>query len=274
MVAKHRFDRPAIIHSVCVHEVARLESEARRFSKKEKWEEAFELHKQAYERSGRSTSSKLKRFFAFVDAEKTQEVRDWADGLMEDPEVGSVYRATIREIIADLDLEKREKRDEVNETYLKLADFARDDSERRRLQVKAHLVTLEEQSVNNILKALAARPGPDSSLESTLFAIAESAKKRPDDPVIAYLAARQYFNHGDFTSAVTGLKKADSLGLGGISEALDLESHMLRGRALFYMSKYDEAKEVFSLIASDDSRRLGAVVLAKDWQERCNFRQN
>ncbi|MCP4677827.1 MAG: hypothetical protein GY854_20375 [Deltaproteobacteria bacterium] len=272
-VARHRFDRPAVIHSVCVHEVAKLRAEAERLASMGAWENAFETYRAAHERSGRSTATRLQAFYALANSGKTDAIQSQAKELLTDPSVGSVNNVAIGEILADIDLAAG-RVSIARRAFLDLALRARNEADRRRLEVKIHLVDLPENMRGRLPDILAVRPGPRAvSGVLAALSIAESVRIRPDDPILVYLLARQHFSQRDFDQAIALFTQAEQLGLAQTTNSIWLAARMLRARSLFHLGRYKEASAHFKAMADDTSLRLGAREQARDWQQRCVFQQ-
>ncbi len=271
--AKHRFDRPAVIHSVCVHEVARLQAEAGKLSRGGVWNEALEILGEAHERSGRATSTRLQIFFALADAGLDDQVRKQAKELLVDDSMSSVSKAVFEEILADFDWVSG-RRERARRVFSDLALRARSEADRRRLEVKAHLTTLTPESSGRLPSVLAKRPGPRAvSPPLAALTISAAAHARPEDPILTYLLARQHFNQRDYVKAITLLDTSERLGLGLTTDSLWAAARMLRAQAAFYLGKLSEAKALFQQITRDQSTRLATRATAHDWAVRCAFRK-
>jgi hypothetical protein len=269
--AEHRFDRAAVIHSVCVHEVAKLRAEAERLSDAGSWDRAFDVYTEAHGRSGGSTSTLISLFYALVDSGKIGEARGKAADLLKAPEIDSVNKAFIEEILSDFDL--ADNRNFLAKTrFDDLSSRARDESDRRRLQVKARLALYESPSIRRALQALAWRPGQRAVPQTlAMLAIAESSCEMPDNPILSYLVARQHFNLRDWGAAIAWLDKAEERGLTDTTASIHLEARMLKAEATFHLGRFEEARALFGLIASDVSVRQGLRARARDWEERSAF---
>ncbi|MFO8070621.1 MAG: hypothetical protein R6V85_01990 [Polyangia bacterium] len=268
--ARHRFDRPSVIRTVCVHEVARLRREAGRLERSGRWDAALETLELARERSGRSTSVRLDVFAALARAGRVREVRRRAEDLLSDPAVGSVQRDRIREVLADLRVDNDPER--AREAYLELAATAPSEAARRRLAVKARLARLPSGTVGEIRAALAHRPGPAAPGEPLLMLhIARAAGELPGDPVLRYLLARQHFRYDDFEVALAQIDRALELKLASAGESLELEAKIMRGRCLLGLDRRDEAARELEKIAGDARYRTGARERAADLAARAVF---
>ncbi len=268
--ANHRFDRPSVIRTVCVHEVARLRREAGRLERSQRWDAALETLERARERSGGSTSVRLDMFDALVRAGRVREVRREAEALLSDPALGSVRRDRVREVLADLLVDEDPER--ARETYLELAATAPGEDARRRLAVKGRLARLPDGTVGEIRAALARRPGPGAPGEPLLMLhIARAAGELAGDPVLRYLLARQHFRYDDFEVALAQIDRALELGLASVDESLELEARIMRGRSLLGLDRGQEAARVFERIAGDSGYRTGARERAADFAARARF---
>ncbi|MCP4602061.1 MAG: hypothetical protein GY847_16355 [Proteobacteria bacterium] len=269
--AQHRFDRPAVIHSICVHEVARLRAKASQFADMDDWDAAFNFYQQAHERSGKSTSTRLQLFYALIDAGKTESARKRAHDLLADPSVNSVRRTIIKEILADLDVASG-KTDKAQRVFADLALVARNEADRRRLHVKTHLAGLSGRTPRRLLDILAQRPGP-RAMSKTLAAltIAESVHEMPNDPILTYMLARQHFFYRDFEAVISWLERANEMGLAQATDSIRLAARMLQAQSSFHLGRYKDASALFKKISTDTTIRHAARVRARDWEDRCEF---
>jgi tetratricopeptide (TPR) repeat protein len=272
--ARHRFDRPAVIRSVCVHEVARLRSLAYSCSSKGDWIGAIDLLGAAHERSNGSTATLLDLFFARVDAGQTDLARKQAKQMLDSPSISSVTRAGIRELLADLDI-KSGKKAQPAAIFSELSQDAPSDEDRRRLQVKAYLAAHLNDLTEPILEMLALRPSTRrTSSPLAVFALGEAACQMPGDPIIAYLISRLHYLNEDYEGAIDALEIAVKSGLAGTGDAIWLTARMIQGEALFHMGQFKEAAGRFDALAHDTALSEGAREHARDWSERCLFYQN
>lgn len=271
--AKHRFDRPPIIRSRCVHEVARLYDEAARCRNRGAREEAIDLLREAHRRSGETTTTRREIFFGLVDVGHVAEARKMGKHLLGDSSTGVVERNIIEEILTDLDA-SQSRPGEVRDAYRLLAQRAGTQSDRRRLQVKAHLDGIEDID-RRLFEVLAIRPGP-RTVSDTLAAllIADGAATHPADPILAYLHARQYFNQKDYPKALFLMEKAVAQGLYDTTPALSLEGRMMRAETLYHLGRLELAAAGFRAIATDAEVPLGGRELARDWDARVYFELN
>ncbi len=268
--AKHRFDRPPIIRSRCVHEVARLREEANQCFDRGARDAALDALREAHRRSGGATATGRGIFFGLVDAGRDGKVRDMAKRLVADPSTGAVEKNVIEEILTDL-VARDAKPGKVGDTYRDLAQRAGNEADRRRLQVKAHLDGLPDID-RRLFDVLSIRPGPRAVSDAhAALLIADGAAARPNDPVLAYLHARQYFNQQDYEQALGLMGRAVELGLYETTSALGLEGRMVRAWSLYHLGQLDLAAAGFNAIAADPAIPLGGREMARDWAERATF---
>jgi hypothetical protein len=271
--AKHKFDRPPVIRTLCVHEVARLNEEAEALREKGAADAATVLLEEAHERSGQSTATRQRLFFAAVDRGDKEEIREMAGAYLKDPAFSKVVKNTINEILADLDAAEARWQGLAGR-YLALAEEAANDDTRRRLEVKAHLAALDGERDKRLFHVLAAAPGPQPVTPPlAALIIADAAQSRPEDPILAYLHARQYYNQQDFNGALERLERAQALGLPRTTPSLYLAARMIRAESMLQLGRLDEAQDAFQKIAKDPKVRLGARALAKDFADRARFLQ-
>lgn len=271
-IARHRFDRPAVIHGVCFHEVARLRQQAEALAETRQWDASLALLKEAHQRSGGSTSTRLDLFNAKIDAGRLGEVLSEAAMLLDDPQIDSVSKDAIREILADLELATGNG-GSAQTMFRELADRAPNELRQRALEIKAHLAELPSNTISRLPDVMARRPGPNEVPEAlALLIISEVAHNSPEDPVLWYLLGRQYFRYYDWDMTIERLDRATGLGLESASPGLWLETRMIKAQCLFRQRRYDEARLLFEQITTDPAVHVGARALAVDWVQRCRFR--
>jgi hypothetical protein len=269
--AKYYFDRPSIIGTTCVHEVEKLLQKAKRLSDIGDHREAIKLLAQAHERSNRSTATQRQCFFAEADAGDSKAFRKKATQLLKDPSIGRVDRHAIQEILLDLDIAKGTD-DRFEARYLSLAKDAKSEADRRRLEAKAHLAAMGLTVPKSMFEILALRPQGRALLPAYIaLTISDASRRLPEDPVIAYLHARQYFLIKDFDTALSLLEKAEQLGLKSTASSLWTAAHMMEGTAYFHLGRLSEARLLFRALFADPNIRLGQRERARDWVERADF---
>jgi hypothetical protein len=266
--ARHRFDRPSVIGSVCVHEVARLRERAATEEAAGRGEEAVAILAEALRRSGGATETSFALFLARVRSGDGAAVRAEASRLLAEEGLGTVRRDAVREILADLDAVSNPEA--ARTEYLALARSAAGEDARRVLEVKARLAGLPAELTAPLLATLA-RQSPASAPSEQLFLLsaARAARELPEDPVLAYLLARQ---HCRFEDHEVCLGLLDALpGAGELPPPVASEARMLRGRALLGLGRTGEAAALFDALAADGALRLGLRELAADWAARARF---
>lgn len=271
--ARQRFDRPAVVHSVCVHEVARLRAQAQQLAGKGMWKEAIALFDQAVEVSGKATSERLQLFFALADAGRKNAVRGMGEKLLVDEEISRATRMSIEEILADMDVEEG-KLESGGAVYAKLAQEVAGESEIRRLQAKAHFVNLRKETIKYLLKILYLEPGPEQVSEPlSALLIADAYADSKEDPVVTYILARQHFRYENYPRTIELFKRAERLGLAGISVEMLYSARMAIAESLFELQRYGEAKTAFESIQLDTSFGDGLRKIAEDWAKRSEYYQ-
>ncbi|MCP4197351.1 MAG: hypothetical protein GY762_09385 [Proteobacteria bacterium] len=269
--ARHRFDRPAPLKKVCVHEVARLIRKAGHYANMQQWDNALRLYTEAYEKSGGASHARMRRFYALVDSGKTASMKKEAMELLVNSSLNRVQKDAVQEVLADNDVTAA-RFQEAKRSYADLALTAPNENRRRTLEVKTHLADLEDNSLRPLFQVLARRPAPHGAWQiAAALTISAAAYSHPDDPLFAYLLARQYFNARDYNNAIRWLEKATHLGLEKTTLSLWLAARMLRGQAQFYSGDFRPAEAQFRAVEQDKSLRPGARDIARDWKERSAF---
>jgi hypothetical protein len=231
--ARYRFDRPSVIHSVCVHEVARLRAQSSRAARRGNWDEALSLLEDAHRRSGGSPDTRIGLFQMLIDAGRTDEARRAGAELLADPGLGLVRAAAIREILADQ--EAAASPTGSARIYGELATDAADEDRRRVLEVKHRLAAAGHlRRAGDVLEILDRRPGSDAVSEPRAM-------------------------------------HAEGLGLADTTPSIRLEARMMHGRTLLALGRNDDCQALFAELAGDTSLRDGARERARDWAERCEF---
>ncbi len=272
--ASHRFDRPPIVHTKCVHEVARLETMAAELLSNKRWDRALHLLERAHDVSGESTRTRLGLFFSRLDAAVIDDFERKAHELLEDPSIAAVTKDTIREIVADR-LWKRHESARAGALYRELAERAPRQSVRRSLEVKAHLATLPPALLGRTPDVLARRPIEGGLPEGlAMLEIARLVEAKPQDPVAAYLLGRQHFRYRNYGGAAHYLEEAMDLGLEETTDSLWWEGRLMHAQSLFHLDRLDHARNLFTAMASDTSVPSGIRAKAADWAERCVFRKD
>ncbi len=268
--ARYFFDRPSVIGTACVHEVERICTRARFLFRIGEHAEALSLYEAAHNRSNRSTATKREWFYALADAGDSPEFHKRAEALMKDPSIGMVDRYAIREILADRAVMTAPSAS--GRIFEELARRAKSATDRRRLEVKSHLTRLDPLPSKAVFDILALRPSQRAASPALVaLTIADSALTGPEDPVLFYLYARQYFLAGEWAETLRGFDTIDLWALAEAAPSLEVAVRMMRGQSLFHLGRLDEARFVFRSISKDPSVRLGHRAIAADWGDRVDF---
>jgi hypothetical protein len=268
--ARYEFDRPSVIHSTCVHEVARLRAEAGRAARDRDWEESLALLEAALARSGGDHDLKLEVLYGLLSSGDEDGARSMARELSSDKGLGLVRLDAIEEILADMDA--AESPAASARTYALLASRTAGENQRRKLEVKHHLAANHPGLTETLLRVLSRHPGPEPiPAPLQMLMVADAARRNPSDPILAYLVARQHFTFRDDERSLALLDEAEKLGLAGTAQSIWLEARMMRGRTLLREGRFDEARRVFERLVDDDAVREGARERARDWADRCEF---
>ena len=268
--ARARFDRTPILRTRCVHATAELCDEAWEMLSRGDNVRATMLLRRAHEKSGGSSETEQQLFYAASEVGDWTQVRAAADKVIlskSSPEAG---KSAAREMLLDLDMSEHRDRDYAA-AYARLADEAETEDRRRQLDVKAHLARTAVLNVR-IFDALSLRPG-DRSVAGNLVAllIAGEAAAFPEDPVRAYLLARQYFNAEMWGETLALLNRANEMGLDTAPQTVRLAARMLEGRALLFLGRFDDAYAVFHSVSVDETVREGLRIIADDFAARALF---
>jgi tetratricopeptide (TPR) repeat protein len=102
-----------------------------------------------------------------------------------------------------------------------------------------------------------------------MLSLSELIADVPDFAIGHYLLGRQLFSRDEHERAIVYLERARSLDLD--SETLMAENTRLLAISYFYLGQFGRARELFMSLADDQTRPLGARVLASDWVERCDW---
>jgi hypothetical protein len=208
---------------------------------------------------------------AEADAGDSNAFRKKAKQLLKDPAIGKVDRHAIREILLDFDIAKATD-DRFEARYRSLARDAKSEADRRRLEVKAHLAAMGPAVPAGMFEILALRPKGRALLPAFVaLTISDAGRRLPEDPVITYLHARQYFLIKDFDTALLLLDKAEQLGLKSTSSSLWTAARMMAGISYFHLGRLSEARLLFRALFADPKVRLGQRERARDWAARADF---
>jgi len=271
--ARLKFDKPSVIGSTCVHEVARLNDLAGELAAEGRFGRAVDTLEEALARSGGATEARFDLFTALAGLRDERAVRAMGRELLLSPEFGAARRDRIAEVLADLDAEAG-RGDAAAEAYASLVAGAASEDARRRLQVKSHLCRTQGADAGAILDALAAEPAvrgrPDAL---AALRIGELAAKS-GDPWLDYLAARQHFRYRDRRGALEWLDAAERDGLESTTKEIVFAARMLRGRALYHLDRFAEARAVLDGASKDLALRDGQRAQAADWAARCAFAES
>lgn len=96
----------------------------------------------------------------------------------------------------------------------------------------------------------------------------EWLRRRPEDPLAAYLAGRRLWQHREWSVATEYLRRAQGR---FESEALEAETNRMLGRALYFQGKYATAARAFSRLRDSPIPRYRAV--ADEWRRRIDWRR-
>ena len=271
VAARHRFDRPSVIRSVCVHEVARLHNRASQSADSGRRDNLVALLEKAVDRSGGTASTRMALLDGLMRSGRCDEARAMADDMLNDTTVGKSRKNALHEMMVDLEFGTGSS-DAVARKYAELSADAPSNADRRRLQMKAALATLDPRVVAPIIKVLARSPGPDDPSEPmAMLAIADGARKYPNNTFLAYLLARQYFRHGLPEGTLAKLDVLERIGLEETTPDIALTAQEMRGQSLLELGRNTEAALIFRKIADDDTTPNGAREYARDWMDRCDY---
>ncbi|MCK9460515.1 MAG: hypothetical protein M0R80_12830 [Proteobacteria bacterium] len=269
--ARMRFDRPSVIGSTCVHEVARLNAAAAELASEGRLDRAIETLETALLRSGDSTLARLDLFAALAASRRRGAVVAMGRELLSSGQLGSAQRDRIAEVLVDLDAEGG-RCPAAAERYAALVPGAPSDDLRRRLQVKAHLCRMDAGgAVAPILDALAAEPAAHGSPDALAALRIGELAAGAGDPWLDHLAARQHARLRDREGTIEWLDAAERHGLAATSKEVVFAAGTLRGRALFHLGRLEEARAVFAALSADAALREGQRAHAADWTARCGF---
>ena len=271
--ARARFDTKPIIRTRCVHKVAELCDNAWQKLGRGERSAALRLLDIAYEKSGKSSETKETLFLAENEAGDRARVRAMINEALESSDVDDGKKNQLDEMLLDLNLSEH-REGSYAAAYGRLLPDADSESRRRLLYVKAHLARTGTDD-NRIFDVFSLRPG-NRAVDETLAAllIAQEAAARPDDPVRAYLLARQFFNAEDYDQALGHLDRAVALGLSSTPNPLVTSAKLMKGDALTALERYEEAVLVYGKIAADKSVREGIREAARDRAARAMFYQS
>ncbi len=271
IAARHRFDRPSVIRSVCVHEVARLHDRASKSADSGRRDELIALLDEAVERSGGTGSTRMALLGGLMRSGRCDEARAMADDMLVDTTVSKSRKNALREMLADLEFGAGNT-GEAARKYAELSADAPSNADRRRLQMKAALAALDPGVVAPVIEILARSPGPDGLSEPlAMLSIADAARVYPDNPFLAYLLARQYFRHGDPEGTLAKLEDMERIALNETTPDIALAARRMRGQSLLVSGRNTEAALIFQKIVNDDIAPSGAREYARDWMDRCKY---
>ncbi len=270
VAASARFDRKPMIRTVCVRETAKLAKQAQSLIQLNDFSSANKLLEKAYALSGKSDETKELLFRAAQEEGKWDFIRTEAKAVLSSKESRQFDKSLYSEIVLDLNISEGIE-NSYAEKYSDLSKTAETEERKRRLEVKAHLARTGVV-YPQIFDILSLRPGARrvNALTASLI-IAMEAASRPDDPVRAYLLARQFFNAEDYENTLIELTKAEDLGLSEKSQSIKTAAVMLKGDALLLLKKYKEAQIVFQALSGDSAVRIGQREMAKDKARRARF---
>ncbi len=267
--ARVRFDKTPIIRTVCVHETARLCDRALRKIAERDFPAADRLLTFAHTLSRASTETFNLKFYAANEKGDYKTVRAMAKAMLDSKTTGEAMRSALLEMLLDLDMAEGSLHPYAEE-YEALARAAETEDRRRTLEVKAHLARTGAD--RKMFDVLALRPGSRAvNTGAAALLIAKEAWTKPEDPIRAYLLARQYFNAEDYDEALAGLSKAKTLGLMDAPQTVRTAAGMMKGRALLSLDRYDDAAAEFKAVAADPDLREGLRETASDWADRAVF---
>ena len=268
--ARHRFDRPSVIGSTCVHEVARLRERAAAEEAAGSLSEALALLSEAHRRSGESVETAFALFLAEARRGDRDAVRAEAGRLLADESIGEVRGLMVREILADIKASSNPGVARVE--YEALARGAPSEDLRRTLEVKARLTGMPPDVAGPLLAVLARQPAATAPSEQLfLLSLARAVRELPGDPVLAYLLARQHCRIEDHEGCLDLLGSPPIADTADFAGSIALEVRMLRGRALLGIGRTAEAAALFDDLTADETLRLGTRELAADWAARARF---
>ncbi len=261
------YDRPSIVATRCVHEVSRLHGEAADALEGGRCEDSLTLLDEAFRKSGRSTAAGMRRFNGLIRCGDPRATDAGRQLMADHPGVRTV---AIREALADARLAAGDAPDPAE--YEDLYRVAVSDDDRRRLHVKAALLRMGDAPARAAADALSVVPAPGRSADGVLLSIARFHARHPDEPLAAYLLARQHLRVDDAGPAAELLTSAFEHGLTDEAPELVAEARFMAGRAFYLLGRFDEAERWFSLNRTAGGSS-GQAALAEDWMARIRWKK-
>lgn len=265
--ARNRFDRPAIFHKVCAHEVAALRRDASKAIQRGRADEALAINERLLGHVPGDTQARLLRVSLLLAQGQTAKATEFAREIADDERAGAVVRGRAHEWLADLDAAAG-RLEPAGAAYDALLAQTYDREQIRRLAVKRAVLS-GGPAGPPILALLTAPPGtPEAQADALLD---QAAAAEPTRPLVQYLVGRRHIRERRRDEGITVLQAALDGGLA--PSALRFEARRLIGKAHFDRRRYLDAARTFQALAQDPDPEIerGERFGLDRWARRARF---
>lgn len=265
--ARNRFDRPAIFHKVCAHEVAALRRDAGKAIQRGRADEALAINERLLGHVPGDTQARLLRVSLLLAQGQTAKATEFAREIADDERAGAVVRGRAHEWLADLDAAAG-RLEPAGAAYDALLAQTYDREQIRRLAVKRAVLS-GGPAGPPILALLTAPPGtPEAQADALLD---QAAAAEPTRPLVQYLVGRRHIRERRRDEGITVLQAALDGGLA--PSALRFEARRLIGKAHFDRRRYLDAARTFQALAQDPDPEIerGERFGLDRWARRAQF---
>jgi len=266
---RYRLDRPAIVETRCVREIARIQKIAAKYLTTRQWPGGLQLLQEAHERSGESTETDIELFFSEAGCMSDHTIRHGKSILEKAP--GQIRQLQIMEALIDFQIESLSLT-ELATAYGRLAESPNGHEALRRLAVKRHLCNYHTPATRTLLRffstVIAHRRPPEAAAIHALMVL---RNRFQDDPLLPYLIGRILFQEGQHYASATELKQAFQRHLAQKYPAFATPGRLTLGQAYLNLRQFGSARRQFQSVATSNDSLLGYRSMAEDWIRRVKW---
>ncbi len=266
---RYRLDRPAIVETRCVREIARIQKIAAEYLTTPQWPAGLRLLQEAHERSGESTETDIELFFSEAGCMSDHTIKHGKSILEKAP--GQIRQLQISEALIDFQIDSLSLAD-LATAYGHLAESPNAHDASRRLAVKRHLCNYHTPVTRTLLRffstVISHRRPPEAVVIHALMVLRNRFR---DDPLLPYLVGRILFQEGQYYASAMELKKAFQLHLAQKYPGFATPGRLTLGQAYLNLRQFGSARRQFQSVATENDSLLGYRGMAEDWIRRVEW---
>ena len=266
---RYRLDRPAIVETRCVREIARIQKIAAEYLTTPQWPGGLRLLQEAHRRSGESTETDIELFFSEAGCMSDHTIQHGNDILKKAP--GQIRQLQISEALVDFQIDSLSLA-ELAAAYGRLAESPNAHDVLRRLAVKRHLCNYHTPETRTLLRffstVIAHRRPPEAAAIHALMVLRNRFR---DDPLLPYLVGRILFQEDQQYASATELKQAFHLDFANKYPEFATPGRLTLGQAYLNLRQFGSARRQFQFVVRENDSMLGYRDMAEEWIRRVNW---